>query len=153
MKFWPARTSKKQNGPVADLDAIVAEPVYFRYGGNVHTLKPMSLETFLRFTNAQSSLMDSLREDKTLTGKELAERYHDVISSVCDTITVNDILSMEQVQVAALYQLVIDLVTGQVDMGGGESKKKRQKINIYESVQASSSPSSLGSLAGPLESP
>lgn len=124
---------------MADLDALVAEPVRFRYGGKIHELKPMSLEQFLRFSNAQSALMSSVNEDGPMTARALAEKYHRVISSVCDTISLEDIMGMEQVQVAALYQLVIDLVTGQVQTG--DSKKKRRKLEIYESVPLSSSQS------------
>lgn len=151
MKIWPAR-SNANDGPVADLDAIVAEPVSFRFKGKVHTLKPFSLAEFLKFTNAQSALMSLLKEEETMiTTNDLAERYHKVIGSVCPSITVGDILSMEQVQVAALYQLVIDMVTGQVDQGDG--KKKRMKLQIYDSVEPSSSRSALGNSVGRLMKP
>lgn len=136
MKLWPTRTkAAKEVEPVTDLDVIVSEPVPFRYKGKIHYLKPMQLDEFLKFTNAQAHLMDAIRKDDvTLTGVQLAERYFAVISSVCDTIVLDDILNMEQAQVAALYQLVIDLVTGQVDHGDG--KKKRLKLPLFESVQA-----------------
>jgi len=140
MKLWPARTKNKETEPVADLDAIVSEPVVFRYKGKLHKLNPIRLDEFLKFTNAQSLMMSALNDDKALTPRELAKRYHSVIKSVCDTMTVDDILGMEQVQVAALYQLVIDMVTGQVKVGETQ-KKSRQKIPIYESVQPLSSPS------------
>ena len=153
MKLWPTRSKAKQDHqPVADLDAIVNDPVYFRYKGKIHTLKPMSLEQFLRFSNAQSRLMDGLKDDVKLTAKELAERYLSVISSVCDTILLDDILEMEQVQVAALYQLVIDLVTGQVG-STGDVKKKRERIDIYPSAQVSSSPSAASVSGGAYEKP
>lgn len=131
MKLWPAR-SQNFDGPVSDLDAIVAAPVSFRFKGKVHTLKPFSLAEFLLFTNAQAHLMQLIKDETGVTTQELASRYHKVISSVCSSITIDDILSMEQVQVAALYQLVIDMVTGQVDQGDG--KKKRMRLPIYDSV-------------------
>ena len=135
MKLWPARSkAKNESAPVADLDAIVADPVFFRYKGKIHELKPMSLEHFLKFSNAQAELMAGVKEDVKLTAQDLADRYLKVINSVCDTITRDDILEMEQVQVAALYQLVIDLVTGQVATEE-TVKKKRRKIDIYESVE------------------
>ena len=138
-KFWPTRSKAvSDTEPVTDLDAIVAEPVPFRFKGKIHFLKPFSLEEFLKFTNAQTRLTNSLSSTEQISPKELAEKYHSVISSVCDTITVQDILSMEQAQVAALYQLVIDLVTGQVDIGDG--KKKRKKLDLYDSARASSLP-------------
>lgn len=148
MKLWPARSNKvtEAQGPITDLDAIVSTPVTFRYKGRIHTLKPMTVEEFLRFTSAQSVLLDTIKDDAKITPQELANRYHAVIASVCDSITVDDIMGMEQVQVAALYQLVIDLVTGQVDTN--DSKKKRVKVQLYDYVQASSSPNVPESLAG-----
>lgn len=149
VKLWPARTKAKPTEPVADLDAIICETISFRYQGKIHTLKPVTLEDFLKFTNAHTVLMQSLTNDEKITPRELAERYQKVIGSVCGSITVDDILGMEQVQVAALFQLVIDQMTGQVKTGdGNDSKKKRQKIPLYESVQASSSPSVPESSAG-----
>lgn len=151
MKMWPAR-SKASDGPVQDLDAIVAEPVSFRFKGKIHTLKPFSLAEFLKFTNAQSALMNLLKDEDTLiSSNDLAKKYLAVIGSVCDSITLEDILAMEQVQVAALYQLVIDMVTGQVQQSDG--KKKRQKLQIYDSVQHSSSQSALGNSVGRLMKP
>lgn len=147
MKIWPARSNKsKVEEPIADLDAIISQSVAFKYKGKIHSLKPMTLEEFLKFTNAQASLVNLLKDDKSITPKGLAESYHSVISAVCDTITIEDILDMEQVQIAALYQLVIDLVTGQVDMGDG--KKKRQKLDIYDYGPDSLSPSAHENLAG-----
>ena len=151
MKLWPARTKKTAGVPITDLDAIIAEPVYFQLKGKIHELQPMSLESFLKFTNAQAALMNLAKEDGPMTAKSLANKYLSVISSVCSTITIDDILEMEQVQVAALYQLVIDLVTGQVDLG--EGKKKRLKIPIYEYAQASSLQNVPESSDGPSDNP
>ncbi len=137
--LWPARSRHQdETGPVADLDAIVAEPVPFRFKGRIHTLKVVDLEHFLKFTNAQSALMKAAGDQKSspMTPRDLAIKYHQVINPLCDTITVDDIMSMEQVQIAALYQLITDMVTGQVDFGDG--KKKRQKIPIYDIARASS---------------
>ena len=132
-KFLPAR-AKKQEGPVTDLDAIVAESVSFRFKGKIHTLHPVDMETFLKFTNAQSTLMRTLNDkENVLTPQALAEKYFEVINPLCSSIQLKDIMDMEQVQIAALYQLIIDMVTGQVP--GENDKKKRQKINIYDSVR------------------
>lgn len=144
-KLWPARTQKAE-GPVADLDAIVAEAVTFRFKGKIHKLKPFSLAEFLKFVNAKAGLERSMTGEGAVTAEHLAQQYHAVIASVCDTITVSDIMDMEQVQVAALYQLVIDMVTGQVDMGDG--KKKRMRMDLYDSERRSSSPSVPESLDG-----
>ncbi len=144
-KLWPART-KHTEGPVADLDAIVADPVDFRFKGKRHRLKPFTLAEYLKFVSAKVVLETAISGTNPVTPRELADSYHRVIASVCDSITVEDIMQMEQVQVAALYQLVIDMVTGQVDTGDG--KKKRMRMDLYASVQPSSSPSVPESLDG-----
>lgn len=155
-RFWPARTKAKQQAddtPVADLDAIVAREVPFRFQGKIHKLTPMSLEKFLTYTNAQASIMRNLNGDsKITTAKDLAQLYYDVISAMCSTISLDDVMNMEQAQMAALYQLVIDMVTGQVDTGDETEKKKRLKISLYESVQVSSSQSVDESSDGPSSS-
>jgi hypothetical protein len=136
--FRPTRSQAIDQGPVTDLDAIIAEPVCFKFKGKIHRLNPIDLKDFLKYTNAQAALMRIVNDQEAkLTAQQLGERYLAVISPLCQTITIDDIMSMEQVQVAALYQLVIDMVTGQVDQGDG--KKKRRKLHqIYDSVQASS---------------
>lgn len=148
-KLWPSRT-KHIDGPVADLDAIVAVPVPFRFKGKIHELKPFSLAEFFKFMNAKVSLENVLTGAAPPTPRDLAKQYHGVVSAVCDTITVEDILSMEQVQIAALYQLIIDMVTGQVDLG--EGKKKRLRLDLYDSGQPLSLPNAPENSDGPPKS-
>lgn len=150
-KLWPARTMKHPDDPVTDLDAIIAKPVHFQLKGKMHRLEPIVLEDFLKFTNAQASLMRAMSDKETkLSVRELAEKITAVFASVCSTLTVDDVLGMEQAQVAALFQLVMDHVTGQVDFGDG--KKKRAKIPIYDIARASSLPNA-SSTGGPQSKP
>lgn len=131
-----------------DLDALLSEEVTFRFNGRVHKIKPISLAEFLKWTQAHTSLMDSIKSDQEIiTPKMLAEKYHEVISAVCDSITVADVESMEQAQIAALYQLVIDKMTGQVPTSDGV-KKKRMRIDLYNSGRPSSSPNSAPASGG-----
>lgn len=123
MKLWPARTKSKVDVPVTDLDAIVSESVPFRFQGRIHELKPISLAEYLKFLNAMTEMNAAFQDKEAatpMTARDLAAKYHAVISAVCDSITLDDVMKMEQAQVAALYQLVIDQVTGQVDQGDGK---------------------------------
>jgi hypothetical protein len=149
LKLWPARTKAQapKDVPVTDLDAIVAEPVYFKYHGKIHRVEPVTFEDFLKFTNAQSELFSSNRNNEKMTPEQLVARYYSVISSLCKTVSLEDIRSMEQVQIAALYQLIMDMVTGQVKLEDGK-KKTRQKIQLYESVERSSLPNAPESSDG-----
>lgn len=144
-KLLPARP--KANGPIADLDAIVAEAVPFKFQGRLHFIKPITLREFLKFTQANADFHARLTSDSKLTADELASEYEKVIQSVCDSITKKHILSMEQAQVAALYQLIIDAVTGQVATPD-EGKKKRVKIPIYDFAQVSFWPNAPESSVG-----
>lgn len=143
-KIWP-RTAKKQEdiGPVTDLDAIIAESVPFRFNGKIHKIKPIDLEGFLKFTNAQINLRKKADDGELLDANTLAKNYHLVITAVCDTVTLDDIKSMSQVQIAALYQLVLDAITGQVESveDDGTVKKKRMKNPIYDIARQTSSKS------------
>ncbi len=138
LNLMPARARAKQpEGPIADLDEIIARPVPFRFAGKIHQLDPITTEDFLLFSNAQAELMRAMQDKETpISAKDLAIKIHRVFGSVCKSLTLADVESMQQAQVAALYQLVLDMVTGQVDFG--EGKKKRQKIPLYDIAQASS---------------
>jgi len=138
---WPKKkaSAKEQPdvAPVADLDAIIADPIPFRFKGKIHYIKPIELGEFMKFANAQVELSKSSEVDSLLTAEMLAKRYHKVVSSVCDSISLDDIMEMSQAQIAALYQLVVDAITGQVETG--DVKKKRMRIPIYEYARQSSS--------------
>lgn len=132
MKFWPTH-SKAMAEPVIDLDSITGEPVPFRFNGKIHKLKPISTATFFAYVNAEAAMMVRLKDkEKQLSVDEFCQMYYDVIASVCDTISLKDVRNMEQAKLAALYQLVIDLVTGHANTGDG--KKKRKRIDLYEYV-------------------
>jgi hypothetical protein len=137
-RFLPAR--QKTSGPIADLDAIVAEAVPFKFQGRVHFIKPITLREFLKFTQANADFHSRLIGEAKLTADELAGEYEKVIQSVCDSITKKHILQMEQAQIAALYQLIIDTVTGQVKTGEESEKKKRVRIPLYNFEQVASLP-------------
>jgi len=116
---------------VSDLDALVAEPIAFRFKGKVHEIKPISTLELLKFTNAFAGLQELSGKSDTITVSELVEAYTQVISSVCPTITSDHVKDMTQAQVAALFQLVMDSVVGKAHAQPGvasteDAKKKQQ---------------------------
>lgn len=154
MNFLPARAraKKQEDGPIADLDEIIAKPVPFRFNGRIHQLDPITTEDFLLFSNAQAELMRVMQDkENPVSAKELAKKIHRVFHSVCKTINLEDVENMQQAQIAALYQLVLDMVMGQVDFG--EGKKKRAKIPLYDIARASSLPNALRASDGLLKQP
>ena len=105
----PKKSSKVEM--IADLDAILSESVTFRLHGKIHTLKPLTVEEFLVYSRSLCNLVD-LKEKETVTPSELVDCYYDLAHSVCSTIVREDIEKMTQGQVAALYQTILDTVTG-----------------------------------------
>lgn len=132
---------------ITDLDAIVNDSIHFRYKGRIHEIKPISLEAFLKFTQANTAFLANMGGEKDITPDQLVNEYQSLISSVCSTITRQDIEDAEHAQLAALYQLIVDAVTGQVDKGDG--KKKRVRLPIYEYAEQSSSLNVQTATVGP----
>ena len=133
--FRPARSQARQQiqggtDVVADLDALIEQRVSFKLHGKVHEIKPISSKDFLIFTNNLSKLME-LKDKNKIEAEELIEKYHGLISSLCDTIKIEDIESMTQPQVGALFQLLLDSVTGKAQATAQklyvESEKKTLK--------------------------
>ena len=113
---------------VSDLDALVAEPIAFRFAGEVHEIKPVSTLELLRFTNAFAQLQELNGRSDAITVAELVDAYTSVISSVCPSITRDHVEDMTQAQVAALFQLVMDSVVGKAHAQPGvepEGAKKK----------------------------
>lgn len=143
---WKKQKPKARDlsGPVVDLDAISRDPVHFQFQGAVHEIRPITVEEFLNFTNANARFIERLKSSESMTGEELIAAYAQVIGTVCSSIGEKEIAAMEQAQVAALYQLVIDTVTGHVKTG--EAQKKRAQLGLYEPPK--SSPTAADSSAG-----
>jgi hypothetical protein len=107
----PTRENAKPAVVVADLDKLIAEPVAFRFGGKTHLIKPMSTSEFFSVT-AKLGKMEELRSKENLEVKELIDAYYGLFSAMCTSLKRSDIESMSQVQVGALFQLMLDCIMG-----------------------------------------
>jgi len=136
MRLWPAR-SKHTAELVADFDALSSEPISFRLNGKIHQIKPINTAEFFKYANAYAKLMQMLDEKRTtIHPRELIERYFEVFSSVCDSITMADIENSNNAQMAGLFQLIIDTVSGRSQ---ADQKKTLQKmVSTASSVDHSS---------------
>lgn len=144
MRIMPARSQKMPVSVVVDLDAIVSNPIAFRWKGRAHEIRPITVKEYFNFTNAKIDFDQTISSDKSLGWESLAIKYYQIISSVCDSITVEDIKDMQHAQVAALYQLVLDKILGisdpEYDPETGEVKKKsRTRLPIYETSESDQS--------------
>ena len=118
MKFMPARSQMNDN-LIADLDTLIDETVSLRLHGKTHTLNQITTIVFLKYTN-RLAILNSCISNKNISEEELLDAYYELINSICETITIEDIKKAQSSQLAALLQLVIDKVMGRLT----ESKKK-----------------------------
>ena len=115
---------------VADLDALIEDDVHFKLHGKVHVIKPISSQEFLVFTNNLAKLYE-MQEKEKITARELIERYFALVNSICKTVTIEDIENMNQNQIGAMFQLILDSVGGKAQAKAKdilEMEKKTPKI-------------------------
>jgi len=117
----PASQSRVQKEMVSDLDAIIQKTITFRLLGRVHEIRPISTKSYLEYINALAAVIQLSDQDK-VTPTELIQKYHALVSSVVDSISLSDVESMTQAQVGALFQLIMDTITGKSHV---EGEKKR----------------------------
>lgn len=121
-KLWPAR-QKHDADLVADLDALINDPVKFKLHGKTCEIKPLNTEEFFRFSNAYAKLMNAY--DNNTPAKDLVHAYTDLFSGICTNVTEKDVENMTTAQVGALFQLIIETVTGRVNV---DQKKTMEKM-------------------------
>jgi len=121
-KFMPARAEAEDGVElIADIDAIIEKTLSFKFMGRIHKLKSLDLENFMVWSNAWASMFEL--KNKETTEEETLQKYHEVIASMCDTITIDDLKKAEQPQIAALFGLVIDHALGKDRAKEFEKKK------------------------------
>jgi len=130
-KIWPSRQdAKRKKGQssvmVADLDAMISQTVRFRLLGRDHEIEPLSVQQFMKFASAYSKVL-VLQEQDVVTPDELVEAYYNLVSSVCKSVSREDIKKMSQQQVAALFQIMVDLHTGRLF---ADEKKTLEKVML-----------------------
>lgn len=114
-KLRPTRQKylESATNSVADLDAMLVEPVSFKLHGKTHVIKPLNVEQFMILSVALVDIME-LQKQQNISPETLIEKYYALISSACDSITKQDIREMSQQQVSALFNIVIETITGKV---------------------------------------
>ena len=110
-RLKPVRDDLVKDNMVADLDALISDPVFFQSQGKTFKINPITTEEFLKVTSAFSKI-DTLKDKKEITHDELIYHYYRVIKSVCPDIKVKHLNEMTQAQLGALFNLVIDVVQG-----------------------------------------
>jgi len=114
-KLRPARQkyTESATNAVADLDAMLVEPVSFKLHNKIHLLRPLNVEQFMVLSMALVDIVE-LQKKQSISPDELVDKYYALVSSACDTVSKNDIRDMSQQQVSALFNLIIETITGKV---------------------------------------
>lgn len=158
--LMPAR--KKQVEPpvrVADLDKIATRKLTFVLHGREHIITPPDIKNWLEIVEANNHLM-MLADKENLTATDLIDGYYNLVHRLCPSITKEDISNSTQMQVASLWQLVLDMMNGfsqkktmaNIAMQGMTKKDINNLIQIlsqYRSTLQDSLPNSSENLAGP----
>ena len=129
MKLWPSRqdAKKKQEQPsvmVADLDALLTEKISFKLFGKVHTIDPLTVEQFAKFSQAYFEVTQMGGKAK-VSPEEMIAAYSKLTSVVVPSVGRDEISKMTQQQAAGLFQIMADLHTGRLF---GDEKKTLQKV-------------------------
>jgi hypothetical protein len=112
----PARLTPKDYTIVADLDAIIAEPMAFKLGGKAYEIIPVKVEDFVKLARSLDQirkLLEERKEGKDITDDHVTEAYFSFFSPLCPQLTLSDVRKMNVVQLHALLQLFIRHFTGQ----------------------------------------
>lgn len=115
---------------VVDLDRILVEAVSFQFDGRVYEIKPLTTAEFLKVSQ-RLAVMDSLRVKKQITDQELIDAYAAFFNSMCHAITKKTVAKMTPQQAAALFQLMVDCVTGKAYSDPDTEKKKPVTTSLH----------------------
>lgn len=130
-KFKPARGAAKAT-PIADLDAMLVQPIEFRLLGRDHVINPISVEQFFLVTTKWADL-DELKAVKDIPVEVVLDKYYEIISSVVDSISREDLNQMSMQQIGGALQLVVETVTGKAFV---DQKKTLTRVNAAQALRA-----------------
>lgn len=120
MGIFNLKEPKKTEKPivmVADLDRLESHSVGFRLHGKTHIIRPVKVKEFYA-TIAKLASFAELQKSEKLTDDELNTRYLELIQMLCDTVTLKDIQDCSRPQIAGLFQLIVDSITGKAHAVG-----------------------------------
>lgn len=107
---------------ISDLDSILSRTVGFKYEGKIFEIPPLSLEMFLLAVQGLATL-DHLKTKEDVGIDELKAAYLKLFGVVCPRVTMKIVESMGHQQIAALLNLVIEVIMGKATL---DLEKKSQ---------------------------
>lgn len=109
---------------IADLDAMIGEPGQIKLLGKWHTFKPMAVEDYFKSIKAMDVFFKK-EDGSQVTADEMINRYYEILHPLCDTISLEDLNKLSLQQLTALFQVIVDTISGRIF---GDQKKTLEKI-------------------------
>lgn len=106
---------KEQTEVICDLDAILSKTVAFKYNGKIYEIPPLTFQEFIRATNALAEI-DILRKKEGLDEAQVLSAYDKIFSIVCPSFDRVILNTMGNQQIAALFNLVIEVIMGKATL-------------------------------------
>jgi hypothetical protein len=95
---------------VADLDRIISKSVAIILNGKKHIIRPITSAQFFLYAAELAKLNDILPGNPSK--KEIIDQCFAVVSQICPSLTHEDVRTASDAQMAGLYRVIIDAVTG-----------------------------------------
>ena len=135
-KFMPTRMSASNDYDViSNIDDILDKPIAFVLHGKAHQINPVTTREFLEWSKALAGL-SALRDKKHNDEKELIEAHLLTINTLCPSITKEDLETATQAQIAAIYGILLDHVSGKAHTE--DYKKKTIEASMLSEKSLSS---------------
>ena len=129
LKLLPGR-QKPSVTVVADLDALISEPIGFQFKGRVYEIKPVDTATFMRTTNALGKIQELLgkrTQGDKIEDEEIYKAYDELITPLCPKFGYQNIKSATLAQLFAVVNLIIKQLTGQTTSSSETTVDEKKK--------------------------
>lgn len=130
MKLWPVRTESKPIKIIADIDAIISEPVGFIFQGQTYEIHPVDTESFMRVANSLHEVQRILQDrgqGKSIDEEEVYQAYLKFIQPLCPRIGLKELKAMKLPQIDALVNLIFKHIRGDTTQSKTEQEETDEK--------------------------
>ncbi|HCW05860.1 MAG TPA: hypothetical protein DGG95_00650 [Cytophagales bacterium] len=98
---------------IADLDAMLVEPVSFQLHGKKHIIKPLETQQAFVLSNKFVQFQNNMTA-KGLNPEEIMDGFYELIHAAVPTITRHDIEQAQSSQLTALFGFIVRSFTGEL---------------------------------------
>lgn len=122
----PAKTPEV----IADLDAILVEPVAFTLHGKNHTVAPISTEQSFRLANKLNEFQELMKKEG-LNADTVISGYWELVQIAAPSLTRKDIEDATERQLSSLFSFIVRAYTG--ELFSEKKKTVTEKISVQPS--------------------